>query len=88
MKHILCSCHNASQARFAMEFCAIESCGKCTPCREGTQRLLEMMGTGSEGTPIDWTGLGGLAEVINAASLCGLGQAAGNPVLSYNTYFQ
>ena len=70
------------------EYNANESCGKCTPCREGTQRLLEMMGTGSEGTPIDWTGLGGLAEVINAASLCGLGQAAGNPVLSYNTYFQ
>ena len=70
------------------EYNANESCGKCTPCREGTQRLLEMMETGSKGAPIDWTGLGSLAEVINAASLCGLGQAAGNPVLSYNTYFQ
>ena len=70
------------------EYNANESCGKCTPCREGTQRLLEMMGTGRKGAPIDRTGLGGLAEVINAASLCGLGQAAGNPVLSYNTYFE
>ena len=70
------------------EYNANESCGKCTPCREGTQRLLEMMGTGPKGAPTDWTGLGSLAEVINAASLCGLGQAAGNPVLSYNTYFQ
>jgi len=70
------------------EYNANESCGKCTPCREGTQRLLEMMGTGPKGALIDWTGLGSLAEVINAASLCGLGQAAGNPVLSYNTHFQ
>jgi NADH:ubiquinone oxidoreductase subunit F (NADH-binding) len=70
------------------EYNAKESCGKCTPCREGTTRLLELMANDSGDDAIDWNGIGQLAEVINAASLCGLGQAAGNPVLSYGSYFQ
>lgn len=77
-------------ARFFMDFCKDESCGKCTPCREGTKRMLEILtnitqGRGKEG---DIELLEDMAAVIKEASLCGLGQTAPNPVLSTIRYFR
>jgi len=63
--------------RTLLGFNTRESCGKCTPCREGTARLLAML----DG-PIDAQAAAPLAEVIQLASLCGLGQAAPLAVLS------
>ena len=77
-------------ARFFLNFTQKESCGKCTPCREGTMRMLEILtriteGQGKEG---DIELLESLAKTIKAASLCGLGQTAPNPVLSTLRYFR
>jgi len=77
-------------ARFFMDFCQDESCGKCTPCREGTKRMLEILtniahGKGKEG---DIELLEEMAGIIKDASLCGLGQTAPNPVLSTIRYFR
>jgi len=77
-------------ARFFMDFCQDESCGKCTPCREGTKRMLEILtnitqGKGKEG---DIELLEEMAQVIKNAALCGLGQTAPNPVLSTIRYFR
>ena len=77
-------------ARFFMDFCQEESCGKCTPCREGTKRMLEVLtdiceGKGEEGN-IEL--LEEMGEVIKDASLCGLGQTAPNPVLTTLRYFR
>jgi NADH-quinone oxidoreductase subunit F len=77
-------------ARFFMDFCQDESCGKCTPCREGTKRMLEILtnitqGKGKEG---DIELLEEMAAIIKDASLCGLGQTAPNPVLSTIRYFK
>jgi len=77
-------------ARFFMDFCQDESCGKCTPCREGTKRMLEILtnitqGKGKEG---DIELLEEMAAIIKDASLCGLGQTAPNPVLSTIRYFR
>ncbi len=77
-------------ARFFMDFCQEESCGKCTPCREGTKRMLEILtnicnGKGKEG---DIELLEEMAAIIKDASLCGLGQTAPNPVLSTIRYFR
>ncbi|HEU20608.1 MAG TPA: hydrogenase [Deltaproteobacteria bacterium] len=77
-------------ARFFMDFCQDESCGKCTPCREGTKRMLEILtniceGRGQEG---DIELLEDLAAIIKDAALCGLGQTAPNPVLSTLRYFR
>jgi len=77
-------------ARFFMEFCQEESCGKCTPCREGTKRMLEILnniceGRGQEG---DIELLEELGSRIKDAALCGLGQTAPNPVLSTIRYFR
>jgi len=77
-------------ARFFMDFCQDESCGKCTPCREGTKRMLDILtnitqGKGKEG---DIELLEEMAEVIKNAALCGLGQTAPNPVLSTLRYFR
>ena len=68
---------------------ADESCGKCTPCREGTPRIVEAIDrlVSSSGSAADLDELRYLAEVVNTASLCGLGQAAGNPVLSALHFF-
>ncbi len=77
-------------ARFFMEFCMTESCGKCIPCRAGTYQLhelLEKLGAG-EGTAADLALLEDLCEVVKATSLCGLGQTAPNPVLSTLRYFR
>jgi NADH:ubiquinone oxidoreductase subunit F (NADH-binding)/(2Fe-2S) ferredoxin/NAD-dependent dihydropyrimidine dehydrogenase PreA subunit len=77
-------------AKFFMEFCQDESCGKCTPCRVGTKRMLEMLTriTKGEGEEGDVDKLVTLGEEIKAASLCGLGQTAANPVLSTVRYFR
>ena len=71
-------------ARFFLDFTVDESCGKCTPCREGTKRMLEILDriTEGNGTLDDLDRLESLAETIKSASLCGLGQTAPNPVLS------
>lgn len=76
-------------ARFFLEFTVEESCGKCTPCRVGTRRLLEMLNKISEGkaTMEDLDNIQELAEFIKENSLCGLGQTAPNPVLSTMRYF-
>ena len=71
-------------AKFYLEFICDESCGKCSPCRIGTKRLLEILTriTDGNGTLEDLDNLKSLSEVIKAGSLCGLGQTAANPVLS------
>ena len=77
-------------AKFFIEFTAEESCGKCTPCREGTQQLLNILEriTQGEGVPEDLERLERLARVLQSASLCGLGQTVPNPVLSTLRYFR
>jgi NADH-quinone oxidoreductase subunit F/NADP-reducing hydrogenase subunit HndC len=71
-------------AKFFLEFTENESCGKCTPCREGTKRMLEILTkiTDGKGQPCDIDKLQRLGGMIQKASLCGLGQSAPNPVLS------
>ena len=77
-------------ARFFMDFCQDESCGKCTPCREGTKRMLEILTniTQGKGKAGDIELLEEMAAIIKDASLCGLGQTAPNPVLSTIRYFR
>jgi NADH-quinone oxidoreductase subunit F/NAD(P)H dehydrogenase (quinone)/NADP-reducing hydrogenase subunit HndC len=77
-------------ARFFMEFCQEESCGKCTPCREGTKRMLELLTkiTDGRGKLEDIATLEELADMVKDSSLCGLGQTAPNPVLSTLRYFR
>ena len=69
---------------------ADESCGKCTPCREGTPRMVDALDRlmGSKGSSDDIDELLQLAEVVGAASLCGLGQAAGGPITSAIHFFK
>ncbi len=77
-------------ARFFMEFCMDESCGKCIPCRAGTvqlHRLLSRIGQ-RRGTPADLEQLEALCDMVKHTSLCGLGQSAPNPVLSTLRYFR
>ena len=77
-------------ARFFMEFTQDESCGKCTPCRVGTRRLLEILERicGGQGRPEDLDLLENLCPMIQTSSLCGLGQGAPNPVVSTLKYFR
>ena len=77
-------------AKFFLEFTVDESCGKCTPCRVGTRRLLEILEkiTSGKGTLADIDKLEELSKYIKANSLCGLGQTAPNPVLSTLRYFR
>ena len=77
-------------ARFFLDFTVDESCGKCTPCREGTKRMLEILDRICEGkgSMEDLDKLESLAYTIKDASLCGLGQTAPNPVLSTLNYFR
>ena len=77
-------------ARFFMDFIQDESCGKCTPCREGTRRQLDILKKicNGDGKPEDIEELESLAQVIKETSLCGLGQTAPNPVLSTLRYFK
>lgn len=77
-------------ARFFMDFIQDESCGKCTPCREGTRRLLEILKKicAGQGEPSDLDNLESLSAVIKDSALCGLGQTGPNPVLSTLRYFR
>ncbi len=77
-------------ARFFVDFTTDESCGKCTPCREGTRQLLWILERicRGEGVPKDLDHLLKLARVMQSASLCGLGQTVPNPVLSTLRYFR
>lgn len=77
-------------AKFFLEFTVEESCGKCTPCRVGTKRMLEMLEkfTKGNGTLEDLDKLEKLCHYIKNNSLCGLGQTAPNPVLSTLRYFR
>jgi NADH:ubiquinone oxidoreductase subunit F (NADH-binding)/(2Fe-2S) ferredoxin len=77
-------------ARFYLDFTRDESCGKCTPCRVGTKRLLEILEkiTEGKGTMEDLDTLERLSIQIKNTSLCGLGQTAPNPVLSTLRYFR
>lgn len=77
-------------ARYFLEFSAEESCGKCTPCRVGTKRMLETLTrmTKGEAAADDLPVLAEAALVIKDAALCGLGQNAPNPVLSTLRYFR
>ena len=71
-------------AKFYMEFICGESCGKCSPCRIGTRRLLEILTKVTDGkaTMDDLRDLENLGETIKVGSLCALGQTASNPILS------
>lgn len=76
-------------AHFFLNFTQAESCGKCVPCRIGTQTMVEILGkirTG-EGKPEDITRLQKIAQTVKSTSLCGLGQTAPNPVLTTIRYF-
>ena len=77
-------------ARFFLDFTVDESCGKCTPCRIGTRRLLEILDKiiAGNGEMEDLDRLEELSNYIKSASLCGLGQTAPNPVLSTLRYFR
>ncbi|WP_319408581.1 NADH-quinone oxidoreductase subunit NuoF [uncultured Desulfosarcina sp.] len=77
-------------ARFFMEFCMEESCGKCTPCRVGTRKMLEVLTRicRGEGRAGDIATLERWSAIMQQSALCGLGQTAPNPVLSTLRYFR
>ena len=77
-------------AKFYLEFTVSESCGKCTPCRIGTKRMLEILERlcNGEGEELDIYKLEKLAVNIQESSICGLGQSAPNPVISTLKYFR
>ncbi len=77
-------------ARYFLNFTTLESCGKCTACREGTSHLHAILTriTHGQGRPDDLTLLEEVGEAVKAGSLCGLGQTAPNPVLSTLRYFR
>ncbi|MFQ4138176.1 NuoF family protein [Nodosilinea sp. PGN35] len=77
-------------AQFFMEFCMEESCGKCIPCRAGTVQLYQLLTKFKHrrATPGDLAQLEALCDMVQHTSLCGLGQAAPNPVLSTLRYFR
>jgi bidirectional [NiFe] hydrogenase diaphorase subunit len=77
-------------AKFFMEFCRDESCGKCIPCRAGTVQLHRLLQRISQrqGTRADLDQLEALCDMVKHTSLCGLGQSAPNPVLSTLRYFR
>ena len=77
-------------AKFFLEFTVDESCGKCSPCRIGTKRLLEILEkiTSGKGTLEDIDNLESLCYSIKDSALCGLGQTAPNPILSTLKYFR
>ena len=78
----------AAQARFAFEFCAVESCGKCTPCRIGSTRGVETMDRILAGEASDLTPLvADLCETMKFGSLCALGGFTPYPVMSALSHF-
>ena len=72
-----------------MSYNADESCGKCTPCREGTPKMVELLKriNTNNFSPKDLEELLYISKIVKFASLCGLGQAAGNPIESFNYFF-
>jgi len=77
-------------ARFFIDFCKSESCGKCTPCRVGTVHLTELLDKfiAKEATTNDFELLKEMCDIVKSSSLCGLGQTAPNPILSTIRYFE
>jgi len=77
-------------ARFFMEFCKSESCGKCVPCRVGTTQLYHMLDRikSRQGTRRDLEKIEQVCDMVRSTSLCGLGQTAPNPLLSTLKYFR
>ena len=77
-------------AKFYMEFICDESCGKCTPCRIGTKRMLEILTriTEGKGTMEDLDELDELSQTVKTNSLCALGQTSSNPIVSTLTHFR
>lgn len=77
-------------AKFFLDFTKSESCGKCTPCREGTKIMLDILTKISQGkgTKEDVEKLDELADTVQNTALCGLGQCAPNPVVSTIKYFR
>jgi bidirectional [NiFe] hydrogenase diaphorase subunit len=77
-------------ARFFMEFCMDESCGKCIPCRTGTAQMLHLLEKilARKATPRDLQNLEELCDMVRNTSLCGLGQTAPNPVMSTLRFFR
>jgi bidirectional [NiFe] hydrogenase diaphorase subunit len=77
-------------ARYFMEFCMTESCGKCVPCRVGTVHMYHLLSTIAEGraTSKELALLEELCGMVRDTSLCGLGQTAPNPVFSTLRYFR
>ncbi|MBR3354241.1 MAG: NADH-quinone oxidoreductase subunit NuoF [Oscillospiraceae bacterium] len=77
-------------AKFYMEFICDESCGKCTPCRIGTKRMLEILTkiTEGKGTMEDLDALEELSQTVKSNSLCALGQTSSNPIVSTLTHFR
>ncbi|MGE5453597.1 MAG: NADH-quinone oxidoreductase subunit NuoF, partial [Methylocystaceae bacterium] len=77
-------------ARYFLNFTQEESCGKCTPCREGTKQMLDILERicDGHGVPEDLPNLERLARVIQGTALCGLGNSAPNPVLATLRYFR
>jgi len=84
------SCMVNDVAKFFLQFTRDESCGKCTPCRAGIPKMLELLTkiTDGKGTMEDLTTLEELAEMVGSASICGLGQTAPNPVLTTLRHFR
>jgi bidirectional [NiFe] hydrogenase diaphorase subunit len=77
-------------AKYFMEFCMSESCGKCIPCRAGTQQMHGILAriTAGEGSPADLALLEELCDLVRNTSLCGLGQGAPTPVITTMQYFR
>jgi bidirectional [NiFe] hydrogenase diaphorase subunit len=77
-------------ARYFMDFCREESCGKCVPCRVGTTQLWILLDRISHGqaTMDDLAQMERLGEMVQRTSLCGLGQGAPNPIFSTLRYFR
>jgi bidirectional [NiFe] hydrogenase diaphorase subunit len=77
-------------AKYFMEFCMDESCGKCIPCRAGTVQMFRLLSriVAGEASPVEIKQLESLCDMVKHTSLCGLGQSAPNPVLSTLRYFR
>jgi bidirectional [NiFe] hydrogenase diaphorase subunit len=77
-------------AKFYMEFCMDESCGKCIPCRAGTVQMFHLLEKilARKATARDLTKLEELCDMVKNTSLCGLGQTAPNPVMSTLRFFR
>jgi len=77
-------------ARFFMEFCMDESCGKCVPCRAGTAQMHHLLSkiVARKATAEDLAKLEELCDMVKHTSLCGLGQTAPNPVMSTLRFFR